>query len=185
MSQGDRRGLGAGGDWCGCAWGGRYKKVGDKRHEPIEEVVIEVDDAYAGAVIEGISLRRGELQELIPNVGNSGRSRLQFTCPSRGLLGFRTVLSTSSHGSALMHRSFLDYEPYRGPVDAVRKGALVSMAAGTITAHALMTLEARGTLFVAPGQEVQVALGGGGAGKVVDEEGGADVRWARDWGERS
>lgn len=130
-----------------------FKEKNGKKLEPVEEVLVEVDDQYSGAVIEGLSLRRGELIEMIPNIGNSGRTRLQFNCPSRGLLGYRSVLSTVSHGTAVMHTAFQAYEAWKGPLDHVRKGALVSMAGGTITSHALMALEARGTLFVGPGME--------------------------------
>ena len=82
---------------------------------------------------------------MIPNVDDSGQSRLHFICPSKGLLGFRFMLTISSHGSALMHRSFLYYEPSHGPIVVVRKGVLVPMAASTIILFALMALEASGT----------------------------------------
>ncbi|GBG64914.1 hypothetical protein CBR_g48662 [Chara braunii] len=121
--------------------------------EPIEEVMIEVDDEYVGAVIEGISLRRGDLTEMVPNALGTGKTRLSFTCPSRGLIGYRSVFNTETRGTGMIHRSFLGYEPKRGPLDRVRKGALVAMTSGAITAHALMSLEARGILFVEPQAE--------------------------------
>eukprot|EP00897_Mesotaenium_endlicherianum_P007770 jgi/Mesen1/7020/ME000365S06157 len=130
-----------------------YQEEGGKKMEPIEDVVIEVDDEYSGSVIEGLSLRRGELSEMVPNAGGSGRTRLHFTCPSRGLLGYRSQLSSATRGSAIMHHSFSGYERWRGPVEGTRRGSLIAMAGGTITAHALMSLEARGSLFVSPGME--------------------------------
>eukprot|EP00270_Netrium_digitus_P015287 TRINITY_DN5335_c0_g2_i1.p1 TRINITY_DN5335_c0_g2~~TRINITY_DN5335_c0_g2_i1.p1 ORF type:complete len:339 (-),score=92.95 TRINITY_DN5335_c0_g2_i1:85-978(-) len=128
-----------------------FREENGRRMEPVEEVIVELDDQYAGAIIEQLSLRKGELKEMIPNVANSGRTRLEFSCPSRGLLGYRGLLNTTSHGSAVMHRSFLGYEPYRGLIEKLRKGALVSLAPGNITGHALMSIEARGVLFVSPG----------------------------------
>ncbi|KAJ7540659.1 hypothetical protein O6H91_10G025100 [Diphasiastrum complanatum] len=88
-----------------------------------------------------------------PCAESVGRTRLSFTCPSRGLVGYRSVFNTETHGSGFMHRSFLSYESYRGPLGKVRKGALVSMASGIITAYSLISIEARGILFVYPGLE--------------------------------
>lgn len=130
-----------------------YKHENGKKLEPIEEVVIEVNDEHAGLVIEALSHRRAEMLDMGPCPESVGRTRLTFTCPSRGLVGYRSVFSTDTHGTGFMHRAFLAYGKYRGPLGNVRKGVLVSMAAGTITAHALMGLEARGILFVKPGME--------------------------------
>ncbi|MCO5577696.1 hypothetical protein L7F22_031528 [Adiantum nelumboides] len=130
-----------------------YKIVDNVKLEPVEEVIIEVDDEHSGTIIESMSHRRGELADQAPCAENAGRTRLTFTCPSRGLVGYRSVFNTETHGTGFMHRAFLNYENYRGPLGNVRKGVLVSMAAGTITAHALVNLEARGILFVQPGQE--------------------------------
>ncbi|MCO5571830.1 hypothetical protein L7F22_025578 [Adiantum nelumboides] len=130
-----------------------YKIADNVKLEPVEEVIIEVDDEHSGTVIESMSHRRGELADQAPCAESAGRTRLTFTCPSRGLVGYRSVFNTETHGTGFMHRAFLNYENYRGPLGNVRKGVLVSMAAGTITAHALMNLEARGILFVQPGQE--------------------------------
>ncbi|KAH7276289.1 hypothetical protein KP509_39G001000 [Ceratopteris richardii] len=130
-----------------------YKTVDNNKLEPIEEVIVEVDDEHSGTVIESMSHRRGELLDQCPCTESSGRTRLTFACPSRGLVGYRSVFNTETHGTGFMHRAFLSYEKYRGALGNVRKGVLVSMASGTITAHALMNLEARGVLFVQPGQE--------------------------------
>lgn len=130
-----------------------YKMENGKKLEPIEEVVIEVNDDHAGLVIEALSHRRAEMLDMGPCPESVGRTRLTFTCPSRGLVGYRSVFSTDTHGTGFLHRAFLTYGKYRGPLGNVRKGVLVSMAGGTITAHALMGLEARGILFVKPGME--------------------------------
>ncbi|MCD7459232.1 hypothetical protein HAX54_040361 [Datura stramonium] len=130
-----------------------YKVEKGVKLEPIEEVTIEVDDEHVGLVMEALSHRRGEVTDMGPVPGNMGRTRMCLTCPSRGLVGYRSVFSSDTRGSGFMHRAFLTYEKYRGPLGNVRKGVLVSMGRGLITAHALMGLEARGVLFVAPGME--------------------------------
>ncbi|CAK9867982.1 unnamed protein product [Sphagnum jensenii] len=131
----------------------QYKEENGKKLEPIEEVVIEVNDDHAGLIIEALSHRRAEFLEMGPCPEAVGRTCLSFTCPSRGLLGYQSVFSTDTHGTGFMHQAFLTYGKYRGPLGNVRKGVLVSMASGVITAHALMGLQARGILFVEPGME--------------------------------
>ncbi|XP_022874094.1 uncharacterized protein LOC111392913 isoform X2 [Olea europaea var. sylvestris] len=130
-----------------------YKIGKGEKLEPIEDVTIEVNEEHVGLVMEALSHRRGEITDMGPVPGNVGRTRLCLTCPSRGLVGYRSVFSSVTRGTGFMHRAFLTYEKYRGPLGNVRKGVLVSMGYGTITAHALMSLEARGTLFVTPGME--------------------------------
>ncbi|KAI3465779.1 hypothetical protein Pfo_022442 [Paulownia fortunei] len=130
-----------------------YKTENGQKLEPIEEVTIEVNEEHVGLVMEALSHRRGEITDMGPVPGNVGRTRLCLTCPSRGLVGYRSVFNSDTRGTGFMHRAFLTYEKYRGPPGNVRKGVLVSMGYGTITAHALMSLEARGILFVKPGME--------------------------------
>ncbi|XP_051135796.1 uncharacterized protein LOC127254626 [Andrographis paniculata] len=130
-----------------------YKFENGQKLEPIEEVTIEVNEEHVGLVMEALSHRRGEVTDMGPVPGNVGRTRVCLTCPSRGLVGYRSVFNSDTRGTGFMHRAFLKYEKYRGPLGHVRKGVLVSMGFGTITAHALMSLEARGILFVKPGME--------------------------------
>ncbi|KAE9620706.1 hypothetical protein Lal_00019708 [Lupinus albus] len=130
-----------------------YKTENGQKLEPVEEVTIEVNDEHVGLVMEALSHRRAEITDMGPVSGTVGRTRLSLTCPSRGLVGYRSVFSTDTRGTGFMHCAFCAYEKYRGPLGNVRKGVLVSMGYGTITAHALMSLEARGTLFVSPGME--------------------------------
>jgi GTP-binding protein len=122
--------------------------------EPVEEVVCEVDDAHAGEVIEALTRRKGELLEAAPAPDAEGRQRLVFEAPARGLIGFRPLFAAATRGSGILHRAFARWGPHRGALDRVRRGALVSTARGKVTAHALALLESRGTLFVAPGEEV-------------------------------
>ncbi|XVE86387.1 hypothetical protein DITRI_Ditri18aG0031000 [Diplodiscus trichospermus] len=130
-----------------------YKTENGQKLEPIEEVTIEVNDEHVGLVMEALSHRRAEVADMGPVPGNVGRTRLSLTCPSRGLVGYRSVFSSDTRGTGFMHRAFLKYEKYRGSLGNVRKGVLVSMGYGTITAYALMSLEARGTLLVTHGME--------------------------------
>ncbi|KAL5147803.1 GTP-binding protein TypA/BipA [Glycine soja] len=130
-----------------------YKTESGQKLEPVEEVTIEVNDEHVGLIMEALSHRRAEVTDMGPVSGTVGRTRLCLTCPSRGLVGYRSVFSSDTRGTGFMHRAFHAYEKFRGPLGNVRKGVLVSMGFGTITAHALMSLEARGTLFVTPGME--------------------------------
>ncbi|CAK8577084.1 unnamed protein product [Lathyrus sativus] len=131
-----------------------YKTDKGQKLEPIEEVTIEVNDEHVGFVMEALSHTRAEVTDMGPVAGAIGRTRLSLTCPSRGLVGYRNVFSSETRGTGFMHRAFLTYEKFRGPLGNVRKGVRVSVGYGPITAHALMSLEARGTLFVSPGMEV-------------------------------
>lgn len=130
-----------------------YKTENGQKLEPLEEVTIEVNEEHVGLIMEALTHRRAEIVDMGPVPGDIGRTRLSLTCPSRGLVGYRSVFSSDTRGTGFMHRAFLTYAKHRGPLGNVRKGVLVSMGFGTITAHALMSLEARGTLFVSPGME--------------------------------
>uniref|UniRef100_A0A453FIV4 Tr-type G domain-containing protein n=1 Tax=Aegilops tauschii subsp. strangulata TaxID=200361 RepID=A0A453FIV4_AEGTS len=130
-----------------------YKTERGERLEPIEEVTVEVDEEHIGFVLETLNNRKGELLDMGPVPGTTGRTRVFMTCPSRGLVGVKGVFNSFTRGTGFMHRAFQAYAKYRGPLGTVRKGVLVSVGRGFITSHALMSLEARGTLFVSPGME--------------------------------
>ncbi|XP_074302416.1 uncharacterized protein LOC141633970 [Silene latifolia] len=130
-----------------------YKVEKGEKLEPLEEVTVEVDEEHVGMVMEALSHRRGEVCDMGPVPGHVGRTRMLLTCPSRGLVGYRSVFFSVTRGTGFMHRAFQSYGKHRGPLGNVRKGVLVSMGHGSTTAHALTGLEARGTLFVSPGQE--------------------------------
>ena len=120
-----------------------------QRLEPIEEVVIDVDDAYTGVVVEQISVRKGELQDMRPS--GAGKTRLVFYAPSRGLIGYHGEFLTDTRGTGVMNRIFHEYGPYRGPIAGRRNGALIANAEGTAVAYALWNLEERGPMFIDPG----------------------------------
>ncbi|XP_011037429.1 PREDICTED: translation factor GUF1 homolog, organellar chromatophore [Populus euphratica] len=130
-----------------------YKTENKEKLEPIEEVTIEINEEHVGLIMEALSHRRAEVLDMGPVPGHVGRTRLSLTCPSRGLVGYRSVFSSDTRGTGFMHRAFLTYAKHRGPLGNVRKGVLVSMGYGTITAYALTSLEPRGVLFVTPGME--------------------------------
>jgi len=123
-----------------------------QRLEPIEEVVIDVDDAYTGVVVEQISLRKGELQDMRPS--GAGKTRLVFYAPSRGLIGYHGEFLTDTRGTGVMNRIFHEYGPFRGPIQGRRNGALIANAEGVSVAYAMWNLEDRGPMFIDPGVAV-------------------------------
>jgi len=123
-----------------------------QRLEPIEEVVIDVDDAYTGAVVEQISMRKGELQDMRPS--GAGKTRLVFYAPSRGLIGYHGEFLTDTRGTGVMNRIFHEYGPFRGVIVGRRNGALIANAEGAAVAYALWNLEERGPMFIDPGTAV-------------------------------
>ncbi|MDA0230863.1 MAG: translational GTPase TypA [Proteobacteria bacterium] len=128
----------------------------DAMLEPVEEVQIDVDDQYVGAVVEGVSVRRGELMDMRPSGG--GRTRLMFHAPSRGLIGYNGELLTSTHGSAVMNRIYHSYVPHKGEISSRRTGVLVSSAQGKSVAFALWNLEERGPMFIGAGESIYVGM---------------------------
>jgi GTP-binding protein len=123
-----------------------------QRLEPIEEVVIDVDEEFSGIVVDKISRRKGELQEMRPSGG--GKQRLIFRAPTRGLIGYQGEFLTDTRGTGIMSRLFHGYAPYKGPVEGRRTGVLISTADGAAVAYALWNLEDRGPMFVTPGTQV-------------------------------
>jgi len=125
--------------------------------EPYENVVIDVDEAFSGAVIEKLAARKAVMKDFGATGGkNEGKARITFYAPSRGLLGLTSELKTDSRGTATMHRVFDAYGPYLRGLDRKPRAVMVSNAAGPITAYALDGLQARGTLFVTPGSPTYV-----------------------------
>jgi GTP-binding protein len=120
--------------------------------EPIEEVVIDVDDEFSGVVIEKMTKRKATITEMKPS--GVGKTRIVFSAPSRGLIGYLSEFRTDTRGTGIMNRVFDKYDLYRGPITQYRPGVLVSMEAGQTTTYALHNLEPRGVLFVGPQVEV-------------------------------
>lgn len=128
-----------------------YKFINDKRHEPMEEVVIDIDSIYSGMVIDRLSRRKGMLID-VKETGD--KTRLVFHLTSRGLLGFRSELISATRGTGVLNHIFLEYVPFQGELDYGRKGVIVSCAAGSATGYALKSIESRGVLFIEPGTDV-------------------------------
>ena len=128
------------------------KEIDGKKHEPLEAGTIDVPDEYVGAVTQALAPRKGRVTNLEP--GDSGRTIVSFQAPSRGLIGFRSLLLTVTRGTALLHQSLSGYMPWAGDLPHRLGGAMVADRKGSTTAYALDNLQLRGTLFVAPGVEV-------------------------------
>ena len=120
--------------------------------EPIEDVVIDVDDEFSGAVIEKMTMRKATITEMKPS--GIGKSRIVFSAPSRGLIGYLSEFRTDTRGTGIMNRVFAEYGPYRGPISQYRPGVLVSMENGAAATYALFNLQPRGTLFIDPQTQV-------------------------------
>jgi GTP-binding protein len=122
-----------------------------ERMEPIEEVVIDVDEEFTGIVIEKLSARKAELKDMGPS--GAGKTRITLMAPSRSLIGYQGEFLTDTRGSGVLNRVFSHYEGYKGPIDAGRKGVLVSNSDGETAAFALWNLEDRGVMFVGGGEK--------------------------------
>jgi GTP-binding protein len=127
-----------------------------KKLEPIEEVVIDVDEQYSGVVVDKMSRRKGELQELKPAGG--GKTRLSFLAPSRGLIGYHGEFLTDTRGTGVMNRLFHSYAPYKGNVESRREGVLIATDPGEANQYGLFNLIDRGPQFVAPGDKIYAGM---------------------------
>src|SRR6202171_2178652 len=120
--------------------------------EPIEEVVIDVDEEHSGVVVQKMSERKAEMIEMRPSGGN--RLRLVFYAPTRGLIGYQGELMTDTKGTAIMNRLFHNYAPYKGDIQGRRNGVLISNDQGEAVAYAMFKLEDRGPMMITPGCKV-------------------------------
>jgi GTP-binding protein len=122
-----------------------------ERLEPIEDVVIDVDDDFTGVVIEKLSARKAELKDMGPS--GAGKTRIALQAPSRSLIGYQGEFLTDTRGSGVLNRVFSHYEPYKGAIEGRRNGVLVSNSDGETAAYALWNLEERGVMFVGGGEK--------------------------------
>jgi GTP-binding protein len=120
--------------------------------EPVEELVIDVAEDFQGVVIAQVGIRRGVMTRMVNH--GSGRVRLEFRIPSRGLIGFRSQFLTETRGTGMMHHNFTGWEPWHGPIASRPTGALVSDRAGVATAYAIANLQERGEMFIEPATPV-------------------------------
>ena len=120
--------------------------------EPIEEVVIDVDEEHSGVVVQKMAERKAEMIEMRPSGGD--RLRLVFHAPTRGLIGYQSELMTDTRGTAIINRLFHEYAPYKGEIAGRRNGVLISNDQGESVAYAMWKLEDRGPMMIEPGQKV-------------------------------
>lgn len=123
---------------------------GGGREEPYETVVIDVDDEHTGTVVEKMNLRKAEMTDMRPSGG--GKTRITFSAPSRGLIGYHGEFLSDTRGTGIMNRLFEKYGPYKGTIEGRKNGVLISNGSGEANAYALNSLEERGVLMVAPGE---------------------------------
>ncbi len=128
------------------------KMVDGQKQEPYEEVIVDVDDEYTGSVIEKMTGRKADLQDMRPS--GAGKTRLTFLAPSRGLIGYQSQFLTDTRGTGLMNRLFHSYGAYKGDIGGRHYGVLLSTDKGEAVAYALFNLQDRGTMFVSAGEKV-------------------------------
>lgn len=128
------------------------KVIDGVNHEPIERVYIETPEEFAGNIIEELSKRKGEMQNLETDV--NGITRMEFLIPTRGIMGYRNDFLTITRGLGILTALFDSFQPWRGDIPKRAKGVLISSNQGKSTAYAIGTLQKRGELFVSPGEEV-------------------------------
>jgi GTP-binding protein len=123
-----------------------------KRTEPYEIVVIDVDEEYAGTVVEKMAIRKGEMTDMRPSGG--GKTRVTFSAPSRGLIGYHGEFLSDTRGTGIMNRLFEKYGPHKGTIEGRPVGVLISNGTGEAVSYALNNIEERGVLFVSPQEKV-------------------------------
>ncbi len=134
-----------------------FQDIDGVRNEPIEEVTIDVDDEYSGAVIDKLTgERKGELVEMKP--AGVGKTRIIAHVPSRGLIGYQGQFLTDTRGTGVLNRIFHGWTPHKGPIQGRRQGVLISTEAGVSVAYALWNLEDRGRMFIGPQEQVYVGM---------------------------
>lgn len=139
-----------------------------KKLEPMELAYIDVDDEYAGSVIQKLGERKGELLNMHTNSG--GSTRLEFSIPSRGLIGYRGEFMTDTKGTGVLNTIFNGYEPCKGDIQYRKQGSLIAFEAGEAVTYGLFNAQERGTLFIGPGEKVYSGMVVGQSGKSEDIE---------------
>jgi GTP-binding protein len=128
------------------------KEIGGVLSEPVEDLVIDVAEDFQGMVIAEVGTRKGVMTKMVNH--GSGRVRLEFRIPARGLIGFRSKFLTETRGTGIMNHLFAGWEPWHGPIASRPAGALISDRAGAVTAYAIANLQERGEMFVEPATPV-------------------------------
>lgn len=135
------------------------KEIDGVKHEPVEQLAINLPEEFASRVIDAVTKRKGEMLMM---ESKNDRVFLEFSIPSRGIIGLNNLLLTISTGEAIIAHRFLEYQPWKGPIERRQNGSIIAMETGTAYAYALNNLQSRGRFFIAPGEDVY-------AGQVVGE----------------
>ncbi len=128
------------------------KTIDGERNEPVERVAIDIPEDYIGVVTQLLALRKGRLQQMVNH--GTGWARMEYLVPARGLIGFRTEFLTETRGAGILHHVFEGWEPWHGELRTRPTGSLVSDRRGSATGFAITSLQERGSLFIAPGDEL-------------------------------
>ena len=145
-----------------------HKDENGKLLEPMELAYVDVPDEFTGAVIDKLSQRKGELQNMRPIAG--GYTRLEFSIPSRGLIGYRGDFLTDTKGNGIINTIFNGYEPYKGDISYRKLGSLIAFETGESVTYGLFSAQDRGTLFIGPGEKVYAGMVIGSSSRAEDVE---------------
>lgn len=133
-----------------------FKEVNGQRHEPFELAYIDIEDQFTGVVTEKMGLRKGVMTNM--NNKGSGRTRIEFRIPARGLIGYRSEFLTDTRGTGLLNTQFDGWDTYRGEIESRLTGAMISDRQGVTTAYALWNLQERGRMFITPQTDVYTGM---------------------------
>ena len=139
-----------------------------KKLEPMERAYVDVPDEFTGAVIEKLSQRKGELQNMTPITG--GYTRIEFLIPARGLIGYRGEFMTDTKGNGIINTIFEGYAPYKGDIAYRKQGSLIAFESGESVTYGLFSAQDRGTLFIGPGERVYAGMVIGSSSRAEDIE---------------
>ncbi len=128
------------------------RELDGKQYEPVERLTVDIPEEHVGTITQLMGTRRGRMEQMVNH--GTGWVRVEYVIPARGLIGFRTEFLTETRGTGIMHHVFEGYEPFSGEIKTRLTGSLVADRSGTVTGYALFNLQERGSLFVAPGDEV-------------------------------
>ncbi len=134
-----------------------YREIDGKKCEPMEQVIIDVPDEFVGNVIEKLGSRKGEMTNMMPST-NGGYTRVEFSIPSRGLIGYKNELLTDTKGNGIMNTIFDGYQPYKGDIPTRSQGSLVAFESGDAVAYGLFNAQDRGDLFIGAGTKVYTGM---------------------------
>ena len=145
-----------------------FKEENGKKVEPMEHLTIDVPEEFMGAVMEKMGPRKGEMVNMTSAV--NGYTRLEFSIPARGLIGFRNEFMTDTKGNGILNTIFDSYGPYKGDIAYRQTGSLIAFEAGETITYGLFNAQERGTLFIGPGEKVYAGMVVGETGKAEDIE---------------